>query len=239
VLSAETGEERLRLDLPEPWAARHGGSAAFRDPYASPISVAGERIMVPCAEQVVCFDVSGRELWTRSVGASVRSSPAYDNVRGVLAVLSIDGTCRLLDGVSGQERARIRLDGKVTASPAISGGILAAATQNGSTYGIDIEEGLIVWERRNSGVRDHTSFTVVETGDFIATNERGNVVSLGREDGRQHWETSQILGLAEQSTELDVTPTPGSDGSMYCASYSGWLYHFGFQREHLWEIECP
>jgi len=66
-------------------------------------------------------------------------------------------------------------------------------------------------------------------GNLIATSSRGNIIGRRRDDGGFLWETSQRLGLPDHDPAMDITPMAGPDGSMYCGSYSGVIYHFRFQ----------
>lgn len=235
-LSVTSGEERFRVSLPRPWHSARSGAAAHRDPYASPVTTVGGDVIVACAEHLVCLSSDGLERWVRGLSASVRSSPAYEAALDVVAATSVDGKCHMVDAKTGRVRDTLSLGGKVTASGAISGGILAICTQDNDAFGINLADRNLVWERSGAGARDHTSISVLPNGDFVVTNQRGNVVSLGRIDGERRWESSQILGLAGHRGAIDSTPSVGSDGHMYCGSYAGWLYHFIFEVEHIWEL---
>jgi outer membrane protein assembly factor BamB len=228
-LDLATGKQILGGDLPEPWHARHSGSAAHRDPYASPAVTADGDVVIGCAEHVVCLRPDGTERWRTYLGHAVRASPAALHAVDGVAVCAVNGHCVFLDARSGRERTRVLLGGKIVASPAVSGSILAVGTQNGDAFGLDVVTHRVAWRSPQGAPRDHTSFTVLPDGGFVATSTRGNVVCLDRNDGAFRWETSQLLGLSEHDPTLDTTPVAGPDGSMYCGSYSGVVYHFRFR----------
>lgn len=228
-LELGTGREVFKQSLPEPWYSACGGSAAHRDPYASPTATADGDAIVCCAEDVLSLAPDSTVRWRHAVGQCVRASPAALNATEEVAVCTVGGRCIFLDSRTGRERAEVRLDAKITASPAVSGDVLAVGTSDGEAFGLDIRKKEIVWSCPHGAPRDHSSFSVMPDGNFITTSSRGNIVARRREDGRFLWETSQLLGLPDHDPAMDITPIAGPDGSMYCGSYSGVVYHFRFQ----------
>lgn len=230
-LDLATGERLFERELPRPWHAEHGGVASHRDPYASPVATVDGNVVVCCAEHVVCLAQDGTDVWRTEVGHGIKASPAALHDQGEIAVCPIDGRCLFLSARTGALVAEIPSTGKVTASPAVSSGVLAVGTHLGDVSGVDVRTHDVVWTARQVAPRPYTSFSVLPSGDFIATTERGNVACLARLDGRLLWESSQVLGLAEHEPAMDITPVAGSDGRMYCAAYTGDLYEFRFRPE--------
>jgi outer membrane protein assembly factor BamB len=228
-LELGTGRKVFDHSLPEPWYSAYGGSAAHRDPYASPTATESGDAVVCCAEDVLCFAPDGTLRWRQAVGQCVRASPVALHATGEVAVGTVGGRCIFLDSGTGQERGEVVLGAKITASPAVSGNVLAIGTADDEAYGLDIRRREIVWHCSRGAPLDHSSFTVMPDGNFIATSSRGNIVGRCRNDGRFLWETSQLLGLPDHNPAMDITPMAGRDGSMYCGSYSGVIYHFRFQ----------
>src|SRR5207248_10135209 len=140
-----------------------------------------------------------------------------------------DGRCVFLDSGSGDCRGEVELGAKITASPAVSGDVLTVGTRDGTAFGLDVHSREIIWSRPGCAPRDHTSFSVLPDGNFTAVAPHGNAVGLASYDGRFLWETSQLLGLPDHDPAMDITPVAGQDGSMYCGSYSGAVYHFPFR----------
>ncbi|WP_310728637.1 PQQ-binding-like beta-propeller repeat protein [Streptomyces sp. N2A] len=228
-LRLDTGAKVFARELPRPWHARWGGSAADRDPYASPVTLDTGDVAVGCAEHVVCLTPDGVQRWHRDLGSSVRASLVAVHSEGSVAVTTVDGRCRFLDSRTGEERGAVVLGGKVVGSPALSGTVMAVGTQDGAGFGIDVRTHEVCWRVPGAAPRDHSSYTVTPSGGFAVTTARGNVLGLDRDDGRFLWETSQLLGLADHDPSLDVTPIVAPDGNMYCASYSGMAYRFRFR----------
>lgn len=227
-LDVATGSHLFARDLPRPWHAAAGGSAAHRDPYASPAATASGDVIICCAEHVLCLAPDGTQLWTQETGHAVRASPAVVHAVDEVAVCQVNGCCRFLDCRTGAQRGEVDLRAKIVASPALSGDTLVVGASDGSVAGVDVRRYDTVWASTFGAPRDHTSFTVLPSGDFVATSTHGNAVAR-RPDGRFLWETTQLLGLSDHDPAMDVTPMAGPDGSMYCASYSGVLYHFRFR----------
>lgn len=227
-LALGTGEVVFDRELPRPWSASHGGVAAYRDPYASPVAAADDLAVVCCAEHVVALAPDGTEVWKREIGHAIKASPAVLRGVGTLAVCPVDGRCVLLDAKTGCVEREVLLGAKVTGSPAVSGDVLAVGTQAGTVTALT-SSGEVLWTSPQGAPRAYTSFTVLPDGNFVATAERGNIVCLARDDGRFLWESSQVLGLPDHEPAMDITPVASAAGSMYAASYGGDLYQFLFQ----------
>ncbi|ANY05779.1 hypothetical protein AFB00_05090 [Pseudonocardia sp. HH130630-07] len=228
-LRLDTGAKVFAQELPRPWYAQWGGSAADRDPYASPVTLDTGDVAVGCAEHVVCLSPDGEQRWCRDLGSSVRASLVAVHSVGTVAVATVDGRCTFLDSRTGEERGSVVLGGKVVGSPALAGSVLAVGTQDGVGFGVDVRTHEVCWQVPGAAPRDHSSYTVTPGGSFAVTTARGNVLGLNSDDGRFLWETSQILGLADHDPALDVTPIVAPDGNMYCGSYSGMAYRFRFR----------
>ncbi|MFE0181239.1 outer membrane protein assembly factor BamB family protein [Streptomyces olivaceus] len=228
-LNLETGERVFDRNLPRPWHAEHGGTASYRDPYASPVGTADGYVIICCAEDVLCLRPDGTEVWCHRADEGIKASPVALHATAEVVVCLTDGRCLFLDSRTGTRRADLSVGGKVTASPAVSGGIIAVGTAQGRVIGLEVSTRRPAWEVDDGAPRAYTSFSVLPTGDFVATTARGNVVCLNAADGRFRWESSQVLGLAEHEPEMDISPVAGPDGRMYCASYSGDVYEFRFR----------
>lgn len=188
-------------------------------------------VVVACAEHVVSLEPDGSTRWEVEIGHAVRASPVALGDRDEVAVVAVGGRCCFLSADTGALLGQVDLGGKVTASPALSGGTLAVGTRGGDAFGIDVATRQVRWTTPHQAPRDHTSFTVLPDGAFLAANQRGDLVALEVEDGRFRWETTQLLGLSEHDPAIDITPVAEPDGSMYSGSYSGVLYHHRFRPQ--------
>ena len=224
--NAGTGEQVFSVALPAPWHAVRGGSAAHRDPYASPVALPDGNLVLCCAEGVLCLGPTGTELWSHDFGPSLKASPVAVHTTGEVMVAGVDGRCRFLDAETGAVRGEVRLGAKITASPALSGGVVAVGTICDETFGLDVTTHSVIWHATQGGPREYTSLTVAPDGNFLATNARRNIICLARDDGAFVWESSQLLGLPDHDPGVDITPIASPDGNLYCASYSGDVYRF-------------
>lgn len=230
-IGLERGEITFDRPLPPPWHRAYGGSASHRDPYASPAATTDGRAIFCSGEAVIAVSAEGKEDWRCEIGDSIKSSPVVLHQTGEVAVCAVDGRCIFLDAASGSVARETHLGAKVTASGAVSGSVLVVANTWGSVTAFDIGTRDVIWTSAHGGPRSYTSFTVLPSGDFVATAESGNVVCLQRDTGRLLWETSQVLGLPDHDPALDITPVAATDGNMYGGSYSGFIYRFAFRRQ--------
>jgi outer membrane protein assembly factor BamB len=234
-----TGEPVFDRDLPEPWHAQHGGMASYRDPYASPAVTEDGSVVVCCGDHVIVLSGEGNERWRFPTGVDIKASPVFVGATAEAVVCTVDGNCLFLDARTGRLLHTEFLGAKITASPALSGGVLAVGTQAGTVTGIDVRTHTPLWRADQGAPRSYTSLSVLPNGDFIATAERGNVIALRRSDGRFLWESSQVLGLPDHEPQMDTTPLASPDGALYCASYTGDVYEFRFQPTNTEAASCP
>ncbi|MBM0275410.1 outer membrane protein assembly factor BamB family protein [Micromonospora tarensis] len=239
-LAVDLGTGRVVFEhaLPRPWHAEHDGVASYRDAYASPAATAAGTAIVCCAEHVLCLGSDGTERWRTELGHPVKASPVALHETGEVLVCTVDGRCLLLDAETGEIRRQAALGSKITASPAVSGGVAAVGLQHDVTVGLDVRSLREVWRSDQGGPRSYTSVTVLPSGDFVATTGRGNMLCLGRRDGAFRWESSQVLGLPDHEPAMDITPVAAPDGNAYCASYAGDLYRFRFRSSDRGK-RCP
>jgi outer membrane protein assembly factor BamB len=223
------GSVRFALDLPRPWAQALGGKSTHRDPYASPVATSEGNVIICCAESVLSVAPDGALLWRRDLDAAIRASPATLNALGEIVVVPTNGCCTWLNARTGALMHQLAVDAKVVASPAVSGDFLVVGATDGQATCVHAPTRSVAWRRAHSSPKDYSSYSVTPAGDFIAVNSAGNVLCRARDDGRFLWETSQLLGLPEHDPAMDATPVVAEDGSMYCGSYSGFVYYFRFQ----------
>lgn len=228
-LDAPTGQVRWVRELPKPWGWSFRAASAAREPYASPVMVEDGNTILCCGEHIVSISDCGDELWHLNIGHTVKASPLRIPNSDIVVLCAVDGVARFINVKSGEIIETIELGGKVVASPAISENIIAIGTMGGETAGLSTRERKIIWRTRIDGPREYSSITVLPDGNFAFTGSRGNIVCVNRDDGRFMWETSQVLGLPDHEPTLDITPIASPTGSMFCASYSGFLYHFIFR----------
>jgi outer membrane protein assembly factor BamB len=228
-LRLSSGEIAFKLKLPRPWHAKTESLSAFRDPYASPVATLDGRVIIGCAEHLLCIDASGTEVWRYEGTSSIKASPVVCRER--ILICCVDGNCVFLEASTGKTYSTISLGAKVIASPAVSGEIVAVGTTDGRVFGLDVAVGKLMWSTSDGGPRSYTSLSILPNGHFIAVNARGNVHCLKATDGQFVWESSQVLGLVDHDPIIDIMPVVCSTGSMYACSYAGYVYFYRFQTE--------
>ncbi|MBC6446009.1 outer membrane protein assembly factor BamB family protein [Actinokineospora xionganensis] len=228
-IAVDTGTIVFDREVPAPWYAAHGGVAGHRDPYASPLPTPDGGAIVCAGETVLSLDADGGQVWRRDVDAGIKASPVFARATGEVIAFTTAGQCVFLDAATGRVNGVLELGTKITASPAVSGDVIAVGGQGNVSYGVDSIRREVRWRSDQCAPKSYTSFTVLPNGDFVAVNERGNVVCLERAGGRFRWESSQVLGLVDHEPAMDTTPVAAPDGNMYCASYDGDVYRFLFK----------
>ncbi|MFH5924290.1 PQQ-binding-like beta-propeller repeat protein [Roseomonas xinghualingensis] len=207
-LDPGTGEVRWRVSTPAPTRGAP--------------TVAGGRIFVPTVEnQLLALSTEdGRRLWVyrgQPVAAVPLGLPAPavegDTVvagfpSGELAALrTADGRVNWTESLAAGQNARrggiAELAG-VAGMPVISDGRVIAAGQAGTSLSVDLRSGRRLWER---DVGSTQSPAVVGEWIFIVTPE-GQLVAMGRDDGRVRW-----LTLLDERSAKDRRRDPASFGT--------------------------
>jgi outer membrane protein assembly factor BamB len=194
-LDAASGSVRWRVRLP---------GAARGAP-----TVAGGRVFVVTIEnQLVALSVEdGRRLWAHRAGVLITiplglPAPAVDGetvVAGfgtgeLVAVRAADGRLlwsESLGSVGGSSLADIV---GISGLPVIADGRVIAVGNGNTTIAVDLRSGRRLWERNFGGPNG-----VAAAGDWVfAVTRGGEVLAIGREDGRISW-----------ISELDPAPATG------------------------------
>ena len=87
--------------------------------------------------------VNGKEKWSFSAAAGIRSSAAVSNGRVYFG--SDDGQLYALDGETGEEKWVFDAFNAVSSSPAIAGGLVYFADRSGTVHALDIETAEEQW----------------------------------------------------------------------------------------------
>lgn len=224
------GEKIFEYDLPKPWHAALNFPATYRDPYASPVTLADGNAVICSGSHATCLSSSGQLVWSQNLGSAIKASPAAVSGGSNLAVCSVSGECIFLCGKTGAVLSTISLGSKITGSPAVSGNVLVTGTCADTVFGIDTDSRLVIWKAFQGTPRDYTSFSVLPDGNFISNCNRGNIICFNRKDGKFLWESSQVMGLIDHDPTMNISPIASTDGSLYCASYTGYIYRFQFRQ---------
>jgi outer membrane protein assembly factor BamB len=200
-LDPASGAIRWRAPLPAP--ARGG------------MAVAGGRILVPTVEnQMIGLSAEdGSRIWVYRA-APVQAlplglpAPAIEGevaVAGfasgeIVALRVADGRPQWSESLGGGRGAGGSLSdiGAITALPVIDRGRVFAIGMAGAATSLDLRSGRRVWEREVGGTQ-----TPYSVGDWLfALSRQGELLALGREDGRIRWIT-QLPAFANEARRRD------------------------------------
>ncbi|WP_299694187.1 PQQ-like beta-propeller repeat protein [uncultured Tateyamaria sp.] len=226
--SLATGERLYQSDLPPPWGKAFGALAAFRNPYASPVITDGGMAIHCSGHSVVALDRDGARCWVTELPADIKASPVLLESLAKVFVTDVSGRVTAVSLHTGDVLDQRDLGGKVTASPALSQGIIAFGRSNGRVIALSAKSHEVAWTSEFGAPRDYSSFTTTPSGDFVATAQSGNAICLCAQTGAFLWESSQVLGLADHAPPMNITPVVGGARHMFCGSYDGNLYQFSF-----------
>lgn len=115
--------------------------------HAGTIAVASQKLLIAMrfgTETLICHDlVSGRTLWEIDAGDIASEPLVTDSLVYVSALYKHIDAYRLQDGT---RRWQFRTEAQLHASPALSQGILVAASDDGKVFGLEARNGRKLWE---------------------------------------------------------------------------------------------
>jgi outer membrane protein assembly factor BamB len=200
---ANTGftDREIEPPLINLWAAPVGGHVHGGSPV-----IADGRVFVSVSDfgggttgALVALDLlSGRELWRRTTGTSVRNAAAVSGE--VVVVGRADGVVEGLEAATGELRWSVDLGaglernfGVLHAAPTVSDGVAYIGVHR-RFAAIDTETGEIRWELDPATSTTLTSMAAaaVRGDEVTATVARGRqgMFTLSRDDGSERWRTS-------------------------------------------------
>jgi outer membrane protein assembly factor BamB len=130
----------------------------------------------------------GHVLWRKRVGTLMAASPAIDEKRHALVVVSMSpGAASIVDMRTGKVRWRYRI-GRSEPSPLVRGDIAYLAGTNGRVYGLDLATRRLRWSRYLGA--KITSSPAFFGGRLYLGDYAGNVFALRASNGRVIWRGS-------------------------------------------------
>ncbi len=164
-------------------------------------SDAGKLFVATGYGTIVALDPnSGKQLWAKSIGVPMRTSPTASGGR-ILAV-TIEGEVVCLSTEDGSENWRYRgLDEKASiisnASPAIEGSLAIVPFTSGEIVGLNLATGQPVWTESLSKSRSASSLTsmtdagrpVIDNGTVFAIGHAGRMIASSLK-GQRLWQIS-------------------------------------------------
>lgn len=227
------------------WDSQVGDGAGSKYLLLQP-AVEGDRVFAADGYGVVeAFDkTSGKRLWHTTIGHPAargfvetlrfwahtdRSfvSGAIGAGDGAAFAATTKGEVVALDGITGKELWRARVNAEVAAPPETDGDIVAVLTLDGKLVALDRATGQNRWSYDTQvpilSLRGAARPTFAE-GAVIGAFPSGHVAALKAKTGEPIWDTRIAIpqGRSELDRVVDVDGTPAVDGdAVYAASYQG------------------
>jgi outer membrane protein assembly factor BamB len=186
---------------------------------------------------------TGRERWRFDTGGRIRSTPAV--AEGLLVIGNSDGFVFGLDARSGEpiwrfETAGVRLNSadfgfdrkQVSASAALSDGIVYVGSRDASLYALDARDGTQRWKYGEESSWIITTAAVSPDRVFSGRSSSGIIRSLDRETGQQVWAIEAQAYVYSSPVLVDKTLYVGQGDGDFVALDAGtgeerWSYRAG------------
>jgi outer membrane protein assembly factor BamB len=235
--------------------------AAIKDAAPAPIIV-NDRLIIGSGEGTLyALELAtGHRVWDFSGDGRFTAPIAYSD--GRIFQPSDDGTLYALSDTTGEKLYEVKLDGPLVGGAAISG-IVCIASMAGNVYGLNAEDGAILWQNKLAGPIWTTP--AIDDDLIVIGHSGGEVIALSRLDGTMVWQypiievvkaSPLLVGpfvvvgtlsgklivldktdgakVAEAKAPGAIAFPPVTDGSrIYVATQSGRILCYGEQHEQL------
>jgi outer membrane protein assembly factor BamB len=138
---------------------------------------------------LVAYTVRGDRAWTRRTPDLVVTAPVWSGGDGVV-IACLDGTVRMLDAASGEDRWVADVSGDGVEALVVAGPLAIAADRGNAITAVDLSDGSIVWT--DEGDDEITGFAVDGETIFVARGDR--VERLDPASGAIVWKTDVGTG---------------------------------------------
>lgn len=154
-------------------------------------------------------------VWQRDAGRGIEVAPAV--VESLLYVTGTDRRIQVWEAGSGKRLWRKRLDGALSAAPAVEGDVIYAATSqpDGTVYALRLDDRKILWRTR---LGECAGDPVLFEGALLVATADGKVYGLSPADGRSIWATnleSRVWGRPLFARERALMLVPARNGRLY------------------------
>lgn len=170
---------------------------------------------------VHAFDLqTGKSIWRYKSDDRISAVGAGD---GLVVAGTLDGQLIALDGATGEEKWKAKINSEVIAAPTIGQNNVVVHSNDGRVTAYDHDTGERRWfwshELPSLTVRGGSPVTLAPNIVFVG-NDDGTLTALSLADGRQMWDLP--IGSGEGRTELermaDVDGAPVIDGTTLLAT---------------------
>ena len=183
--------------------------------YSSAAVIEGRILFGSYDNNLYCLNLDGTLAWKFATQGYVHCAPAV--VDGVTFIAGCDEHLRTIDVATGKQRAELRLETYLIASPAVVGDILYVGTFASEVVAVDWKKQEVVW-RYQSGNGDapfHSSAAV--TDRLVVVGGRDKLVhGIDRLTGKKVW-------TFPTRAKVDSSPTVVGD-RVFIGSNDGNLY---------------
>lgn len=183
--------------------------------YSSAAVVDGRIIFGSYDNYLYCLNADGTLAWKFATQGYVHCAPAV--VEGVTFIAGCDEHLRIIDVKTGEQRAELKLETYLIASPAVIGDMLYVGTYASEVLGVDWKKKEVVW-RYQSGNGDfpfHSSAAV--TNELVVVGGRDKLIhGINRKTGEKAW-TMATRGKVDSSPVVvgDRVFVGSNDGNLY------------------------
>src|SRR5262249_27200568 len=159
---------------------------------------------------------------------SVRWSGGPTVEGDMVVVGTLEGTVEAFNAADGSDLWAAQLSSEVINAPAIGSGIVAARTNDGRVFGLDVRNGNRLWvfDRTNVPILSlrGNGAPVIDGGVVFVGEDNGKVIALRANDGGELWE--QQIASGEGRSEIErIEDVDGSlkvdGGVVYASGYRG------------------
>ena len=198
--------------------------------YSSAAVTEGRILFGSYDNNLYCLDMEGKLAWKFGTQGYVHCAPAV--VDGVTFIAGCDEHLRTIDIMTGEERAALKLETYLIASPAVIGDILYVGTYASEVVAVDWRKQSVVW-RYQSGNGDfpfHSSAAVLD--NMVVVGGRDKFVhGIFRKSGKKAWTFP---------TRAKVESSPVIVGDrVFIGSNDGNLYELGLaEGEERWKFNA-
>jgi outer membrane protein assembly factor BamB len=182
---------------------------------------------------------TGRDMWSRRLGALSASSPAVSGNTVYATVLSRSpgqqaGRVVALDAVNGHLRWSRNLPSRCESSPLLDDGKLFFGTENGTVYALRAKTGKLIWSYRAAGaVKASPSLSsgVLYFGDYS-----GQIQAVRERDGHRLWRSGSGGALLGSGTFYSTSAV--MYGRVYLGNTDGRVYAYDASNGKLdWAVQ--
>ncbi|WP_397570705.1 PQQ-binding-like beta-propeller repeat protein [Schlesneria sp. T3-172] len=187
----------------------------------SSAAVIGDRILFGSYDNsLYCLNGDGTLAWSFATQGYVHCAPAV--VEGVTFIAGCDEHLRTIEIETGKQRADLRLETYLIASPAVVGDILYVGTFASEVVAVDWKKQEVIWRYRpgNGDAPFHSSAAVTEK--LVVVGGRDKLVhAIDRITGKKAW-------TFPTRAKVDSSPTVAGD-RVFIGSNDGNLYEISLQ----------